>query len=119
MFYSKHRECAGIGNMKNWDQVRLWQKVVKIATVLLRPLEEQESPYINGIGFGADDNYTASLYGTTDAGQDTGTASHKQLTSDDIVEISIAGGESVPLNSQFATAERSKHKCKIKKGLQY
>ena len=65
---------------------------------------------MNGIGVGVDDHSTATLADTTDAGQDTGTASHEQLPSDDIVEINIAGGESVQLNSQFSTAERIKHR---------
>ena len=68
---------------------------------------------MTGIGVGVDDHSTAALYNTTDAGQDTVTASGEQLPSDDIVEINIAGGDSVTLNSQFALAERSKHKIRI------
>ena len=68
---------------------------------------------MNGIGIGVDDHSTASLSDTTDAGPDKVTAPHEQIPSDDIVEINIAGGDSVTLNSQFALAERSKHKIRI------
>ena len=60
--------------------------MVNSATVLLCPLEEQESPSMNVIGIGVNDHSTVSLVDTTDAGQYKGTASHEQLPSDDIVE---------------------------------
>ena len=69
---------------------------------------------MNDIGICVDDHSTAALSDTTNTGKDTVTASNEQLPSDDIAEINISGGESVPLMSQFALAERSKHKRKMK-----
>ena len=92
----------------------MMEKVVNSATVMLLPLEEQLPSYINGIGIGVNDHYTAELADTTNAGQDTGTASHEQLPYGDIVEININGGESVQLNRQFSPEGKNKHKCKTK-----
>ena len=68
---------------------------------------------MNDIGICVDDHSTAALSDTTNTGKDTVTASNEQLPSDDIAEINISGGESVPLMSQFVLAERSKHKRNI------